>query len=351
MSKIRNGEAIGALQADGTRGRLLRGLLTGAGVGVFLFLIFRMGWRTILDNIAHFGGWFAVILLVQMGWVALQAASWYIVQNSVSQRAPFLFFVRIKIISDTMNTVLPTANLGGDAMRAYLIKPRIPLKEGVAGILVDKTVESIAGTLFMACGILITILFFPMPRQLMTAALICLPVLLAAIALLIFFQFRGFYRSAMSVFGWIPALRRLLLKKEDLLRILDENLRRLYLQGGAMVPLAVGLHFLARLVGVLEVLIVLRVMHQPVGFLGSWFISAAVTMANTVLFIVPGHWGVQEGMYVLVLKTMYFSGSAGLSLAVIRRIRRVFLLGFGLWLLHLEKGVPDHGPVAPGAAG
>ena len=76
------------------------------------------------------------------------------------------------------------------------------------------------------------------------------------------------------------------------------------------------------------------------GFLGSWFISAAVTMANTVLFIVPGHWGVQEGMYVLVLKTMYFSGSAGLSLAIIRRIRRVFLLGFGLLLLHLEKASP-----------
>ena len=123
-----------------------------------------MGWRTILDNIAHFGGWFAVILLVQMGWVVLQAASWYIIQNSLFQRAPFLFFVRIKIISDTMNTVLPTANLGGDAMRAYLIKPRIPLKEGVAGIVVDKTVESIAGTLFMACGILITVLFSPCGR-------------------------------------------------------------------------------------------------------------------------------------------------------------------------------------------
>lgn len=37
------------------------------------------------------------------------------------------------------------------------------------------------------------------------------------------------------------------------------------------------------------------------------------------------------------MKTMYFSGSVGLSLAVIRRIRRIFLLGFGLLLLHLEK--------------
>lgn len=322
-------------------GKLLRGLLTGIGVGVFIYLVYSMGWRNILDNIANFGGWFVVILLVQMVWVVLQAISWYIIQNSLFQRAELLFFIRIKIISDTMNTVLPTANLGGDAMRAYLVKPRIPLKEGVAGIMVDKTVESIAGTLFMAFGILITILFFPIPRALVTPAIVCLLALMAAIALLIFFQFRGFYRSAMNLFGWVPAVRRLLQEKEEMLCTLDENMRRLYLTGGVNIPLAIGLHFLARLVGVLEVVIVLRVLNQPVGFLGAWFISAAVTIANTILFIVPGHWGVQEGMYVLVLKTMYFSGSVGLSLAVIRRIRRIFLLGFGLLLLHLEKGAQE----------
>ena len=73
-------------------------------------------------------------------------------------------------------------------------------------------------------------------------------------------------------------------------------------------------------------------------------------MANTILFIVPGHWGVQEGMYVLVLKSMYFSGSAGLSLAIIRRIRRLFLIGLGLLLLHLEKEKPGNGPILTDAA-
>ena len=347
MINIRGGEANDAVRANSSRGKgkLLRRLLTGVGVGVFVYLVYRMGWRNILDNIAHFGGWFAVILLVQMVWVVLQAISWYIIQNSLFQRARLLFFVRIKIISDTMNTVLPTANLGGDAMRAFLVKPRIPLKEGVAGIMVDKTVESIAGTLFMACGILITIVFFPIPQALVIPAIVCLLVLLVAIALLVFFQFRGFYRSAMNFFGWIPVVRRWLQKKEEVLRILDENMRRLYLRGGINIPLAVGLHFMARLVGVLEVVIVLWVLRQPVGFLGAWFISAAVTLANTILFIMPGHWGVQEGMYVLVLKTMYFSGPVGLSLAVIRRIRRIFLLGFGLLLFHLEKGTREKGPI------
>ncbi len=340
LSQIDGTESIGTKGSPFTMGYIIRKLLTVLGVGVFIYFIYRMGWQNILDNIAKFGIWFAVILVVQMVWVLLQAASWAIIQNSLFRRAGFWFFVRIKIISDTMNTVLPTANLGGDSMRAFLIKSRIPLKEGVPGILVDKTVESIGGVLFMAWGILITILFFPIPRALLIPAVICLFVLLVAIALLIVFQVKGFYRTAMKFFGWIKGVRHFLENKKEVIGILDENMRRLYLNGHVNIPLSIGLHFVARLIGVLEVVIVLRVLGQPVDFLGAWFISAAVTIANTILFVVPGHWGVQEGMYVLVLKTMYFSGSMGLSLAIIRRIRRIFLLGVGLILLHLEKGAP-----------
>ena len=340
MSHIRNGEPGESAWPGRSRARPLRALLTAAGVGVFLYVVYRMGWRTILDNIAQFGAWFVVISLLQVVWVVLQATSWYTIQNGLFHRAGFLSFVRIKIISDTMNTVLPAANLGGDAMRAFLIKPRIPLKEGVAGIMVDKAVESLAGVLFMAFGILIPVVFVPIPRVLLVPAGVSLLVLLAAVALLVLFQFRGFYRSATNIFGWIPAVRRWLHKNEEWLRVLDDHMRRSYLTGRTRIPLATGLHLMARLVGVLEVVVVLRVLHQPVTYLGAWFISAAVTVANTVLFIVPGHWGVQEGTSVLVMKAMSFSGSAGLSLAVIRRIRRLFLIGFGLLLLHLDEGIP-----------
>lgn len=338
-------ESNNARQLNESLARLLRWLLTGIGVSVFLYLIYRMGWRIILDNIVHFGGWFIVLLIIQTGWVVLQATSWYIIQNSLFQRASLFFFIRNKIISDTMNTVLPMANLGGDAMRAYLVKPRIPLKEGIAGIMVDKTVESIAGSTFLTCGILITILFFPIPKALLIPAVICLFILMVVIALLILFQIHGFYRSAIGVLGWIPAVRRLLQRKKEMLGILDENMHLLYQRGRINIPLSICLHFMSRVVGVFEVVIVLWVLHQPVGFLGAWFISAAVTIANTILFIVPGHWGVQEGMYVLVLKTMYFSGSVGLSLAIIRRIRRIFLLGIGLLLFNLKKEKQEKSPV------
>ncbi|HLP47938.1 MAG TPA: lysylphosphatidylglycerol synthase domain-containing protein [Candidatus Kapabacteria bacterium] len=344
---IKEGEARDSALRKHSVGKLLRRILTVFGVGFFLFLIFYVGWQNILDNIAHFGIWFVVILLLQMVWVVPPAFSWYIIQNILCKRAPLFFFLRIKIISDSMNTIIPTANLGGDALRVYLIGPRIPLKEGIAGILLDKTVESIAGTLFMVFGFLINILFFSIPKELIMPAMICLLVLILAITLFIFFQVRGFYRSAMSFFGWIPAVCRLLIKNKETLCIIDENTRRLYTQGWGNIPLTTCLHFMGRLTGVFEVMIIMWVLHQPVNFLEAWFISAAVTIGNTILFIVPGHWGVQEGMYVLVLKIMSFSPSVGLSLGIIRRIRRIFLLGLGLILFNLDKGTQRKGSIHP----
>ncbi len=318
-------------------GRLARWVLTGLGVGVLIYLVWRMGWRTTLENVVAFGAWFAVILFLQMIWVVLQAVAWAVIQNSLSPRAPLAYFVRIRVIGDTMNTVLPAANVGGDAMRAFLVRSRIPLKEGVAGVLVDKTVESVAGVLFMASGLLLSMAFFPVPQTLAVPAVVSLLVLLTALALLVYFQLRGFYQPAIALVGWIPAARRFLQAKQAVLLVLDENIRRLYARRGSAIPLATALHTAARLLGAVEVVIVLWVLGAPVGFLGAWFISAAITVANTMFFVIPGHWGVQEGMSVLVLTTLGISGPVGLSLAIIRRIRRIVFLGFGLLVYHLEK--------------
>jgi uncharacterized membrane protein YbhN (UPF0104 family) len=319
--------------------RGLRDLLTLSGVAVFVYLIHRMGWGTILGNVTRFGGWFVVVLLIQLIWLVLQAAAWSIVQNSLHRRAPLLFFVRIKIVADTMNTVLPTANLGGDAMRAYLVKPYIPLKEGIAGVLVDKTFEFAAGMLFMAIGVLAAFSLFHVPTALLVPAIVCLLVLVVGMSLLVVFQFRGFFESLLRAFGWIPGVRRVLIRHEEELQLLDKNLRIFYTCGVSRILQVAGLHILARLVGVLEVLVALWALNVPVTYFGALFITASVTIANTIFFVVPGEWGVQEGMHVLALKSLHFSASVGLSLGVIRRVRRLLFLGIGLVLYNLEKQI------------
>lgn len=67
------------------------------------------------------------------------------------------------------------------------------------------------------------------------------------------------------------------------------------------------------------------------------FIGAVVTAGNTIFFIVPGHWGFSEGIHIIVLESLGFEGAVGLSLIIIKRIRKILFSGLGLILLLTTK--------------
>jgi len=314
-----------------------RMLLCGVGLILFVYLILRIGVGVVLENISRFGGWFAVTIFVGACWLFFQACAWTIIQNAYFQKVGFFRLFRIRIISDALNILLPSASLGGDAARAYLIKGNVPLKEGIPSVLFDKTIEFVASTIFLAAGLLVGTIFIRMPEGLLAPTLICLAITTIGIVLLIFVSVRGFYGIVLKVSGIIPKVRRWVLVREEQLRALDRNLRLLYARANLETAAALGLHILARLTGVVEVLIILRVLGVPGGFVQAWFISAVVIIANTIFFILPGQWGITESASMLVLRSLGHPAAIGLSLSVIRRIRKLAFVCLALVFFMSDK--------------
>lgn len=318
-----------------------RMLLSGVGLILFVYLILRIGVGVVLENISRFGVWFAVILFVGACWLFFQACAWTIIQNAYFQKVGFFRLFRIRVISDALNILLPSASLGGDAARAYLIKGKVPLKEGIPSVLFDKTIEFVASTIFLAAGLLVGTIFIRMPEGLQAPTLICLAITTIGVVLLIFVSVRGFYGIVLKVSGIIPKARRWVLVREEQLRALDRNLRLLYARANLETAAALGLHILARLTGVVEVLIILRVLGVPGGFVQAWFISAVVIIANTLFFILPGQWGITESASMLVLRSLGHPAAIGLSLSVIRRIRKLAFVCLALvFFMSDKKGLP-----------
>ena len=321
----------------------IKAVLGLIGFLLFLYLLLRIGPGPVLNHVSRFGLWFPVIFILAGAWLFFQACSWSILQNAFFGPVPLFTLYRIKIISDSLNALLPSANLGGDAARAFLIRKHVPLREGIPGVVFDKTIEAVAAALFLAFGLLLSSLFVKLPPGLMTPVLACLAIVIAGIALMVFFQRRGFYRILWKVSGLVPRLRSWVQAREAQFESLEGNLRLLY-ERGNFKPSAVGFHFLSRLAGVLEVFIVLRVLQVPVNFIQAIFITTVVTVANTVFFILPGQWGVTEGTQVLLLQAMGYPAAVGLSLGIIRRIRKLATIGVGLILFTLVKRrTPERG--------
>lgn len=309
--------------------------LTALGLLLLAWLVRRIGVGTIVSNIAGFGPWFLLLVLVGAASLLTLALCWWLIQRFFFQRAPLLKLFRVRIISDAFNLLLPSGSLGGDAMRAFLVRDAIPLRDGIPSVLFDKTVEFVASIVFLGSGLFLGLALLRLPLGLVVPALASLGVTSVGIALLVLVQKRGVAASVLRLSRLLPFAAPWIRSRAEQLETMDRVLHALYSRSNprALVPLA--LHVVARCYGVVEVMIVTAVLGAPMDFVQALFIVTMVTSANTIFFLLPGQWGVTEGAHVLVLQSMGFPPALGLSLSIIRRIRKLAFVATGVTLFAL----------------
>ena len=320
----------------GTRKQLGR-ILTVVGVLLLALLVYRLGLQTLWTTIVQFGPWYLPICVIGAGELLCHAGAWWLIMRDFFQPVALLELFRVKIISEGFNMILPSASLGGDAMRAFLIRERVPLSVGVPAVLFDKTIEFVASTVFLGSGLLLGLLSLRLPVTLIVPAVVSLAITSVGIVLLVVAQKRGVTRSLLMLSLVLPAARRWVLARESKLLAMDESLGLLYTRSNHRALLPVVVHFLARCVSVFEVMVILAVLGTPVTYIQALFIATIVTSANTAFFLFPGQWGVTESVHVLVLQSMGYPAAVGLSLGLIRRIRKLMFVGVALVLLELKK--------------
>jgi uncharacterized membrane protein YbhN (UPF0104 family) len=316
---------------------LAKAILTAIGLVIFVYLVRRIGLRKLDANLVRFGPWLFLTCLIAATWLFCQALAWWLIQKAYFQRQPLGILYRIKVISDTFNLILPSANLGGDAMRAFMIRKEVPLKDGIPSVLFDKTVEFIGSLFFLTGGLFMGLVLLRLPTRLTVPVTISLGVTAAMIILLVFIQKRGLVATLNTLGRVVPKIRGLAVKHEAQLLAIDQNLQILYTRSNTKAIPSLALQIVGRLVGVLEVIVIMAVLRAPLGFVQALFVCTVVTAGNSLFFVLPGQWGVMEGLHVLVLQSLGYPAAIGLSLSVIRRIRKLAIAGVGLILFALEK--------------
>jgi hypothetical protein len=320
----------------------LRIFLVALGVALFACLVADMGAGTILAQVSRFGWWFAVICLLNAAWFLFQALAWRTIQREHLHGVRLARLFGLKLVSDALNTLLPTANLGGEAARLHLSRSFMTRKLALAGLLVDKTVEYGAGIPFMALGFLAAWAGGFFPRPLLLPALLCLVVSLAGVLIFAAFQLKGMHPVLAALARVAPPLQRAIAERERQIRRLGLQLVRLYRVPRGRTLAAWSWHFLARLTGVLETFLIMRVLGWPVGLGHALFITAMVAGINTVFFLMPGQWGIAEGSHLFILHSMGYPPLIGLSMGVIKRVRKLAFAAAGVPLYYAasRRGAP-----------
>jgi uncharacterized protein (TIRG00374 family) len=254
---------------------------------------------------------FAVlIMLVQLVLVSLR---WQLVNQLVDARMRIGQVVRLTLIGQFFNQVLPSA-VGGDAVRAWLAsREGVPLGRAVTGILCDRAAALVVLILIISC----TFFVLPalVPNKFPAIDLLRLVALtgLSALGALFFFgaqlsRFLMRYRITESIGKLVRDLRKVLYSRA---------------MSAAIMILA----------GTVQLLLVMAIYLCAQGMNIHLELSAALLVIPTIVLVsmIPisfAGWGVREGAMILGLGVLGISAPDALAVSV----------AFGL--LQLIVGLP-----------
>ena len=316
---------------------LLRPLLLLAGVLLIGYLIHRIGPAAILGAFRSLSWRLVLVLVFPTCLVAItDTMAWRFTFLKPPRSFPRLFGVRLA--GEAVNLATPTASVGGDLVKAYLLRPSVPLREGLASVIADKTASVVAQVLGLLGGLVVTVLLLPESSTLLFAAGGALVLEIVCVAGFVVAQVRGVIGGGgrlMAKLSLSPGPDR-----QAMLDGLDRVLQTLYFERGRRLAVSVLWHGVGLVLGTLEIYLVVRLLGLPISPLAAFAIGALGTAVKFFSFMVPASLGALEGGNVAIFAAFGLGGAVGLTYSLVRRLREIVWIAAGFLASHLVSSPP-----------
>jgi putative membrane protein len=310
--------------------RLARPILVLVGLGVVAYLLHEMGARAVLSSVRALGWTLPIVLVLPYSVsLALDTLAWRLLLPDRS--IPVAVLLRARLAGEAVNLVTPTAAVGGEPLKAYLLRPYVPLGEGLASVVIDKTAVVAGQVVFLLGGLGLAASILPPESPLMIAMVALFVVELGAVVGFIVVQTLGVFGGGGRLLGRMgvaPAERH-----QERLNALDHHLRRFYRERRGRVCGSALLHAAAWASGGIEIYLVLALLHASPSVVAALVIDAFGAAVKFATFMIPASLGALEGGYIAVFGALGLGGALGLSYTLVRRLRELLWAALGLvWL-------------------
>jgi len=317
---------------------VLRLFLLIAGLITLILLVWHIGPGNIYDAAARLGlAALVVILIPSVIMYVLEAYGWKITLGPSARGIPFWRVLVIRTAGEVVNMTTPTAYVGGEPLKAYLLKQhQVPMIEGLASVVIAKTTMTIAQVFFILVGIALGFWILGAngsTGQIVAAGLLSVGVLLFGTAAFVLVQRRGIFTWILEMLRKIGLRIGFLEAREEQLKSLDRTILNFYTHHQSSFYASTGLYFLGWLAEALEVLVIIYYLGGPTMLLSAVSIGALSVFIKGGTFFIPGSLGAQDGGNLLLLKAFGYSDVTGITFALLRRFRELVWIGIGLLCL------------------
>jgi hypothetical protein len=290
------------------------------GTALFIYAIQRAGTAEILDGIRRVGWGLLLILAIGGARFLLRAQCWRLcVRRGMSDRRPLTFghaFVAF-VAGDAVGTVTPLGLLASEPTKVLLTRHHLATRESVSSLALENLVYAASVVAMIAAGIVVLLATVPLSaawRQGLVGALaIAAAGGAASVALL-----RSGLGGVLPRSGWRGKLSAI---RQELRDVAPGVLLRVF-------ALDIAYHALA----VLEVFVTLEwLLGDRSPTIAQAVVFEALNRVVTVVFkFVPFRVGIDEALTGALAPVLTLNAAAGVTLAVVRKVRNLVWAGVGL---------------------
>ena len=318
---------------------VLKWMVLSLGLGLFGWFIYRAGPGEIYANLIRLG-WFAPVVVMPFFLVyALDAWGWYLAFGSYAATRPaYLTLFRVRWAAESINSVIPSAYVGGEALKVYLLH-----KRGFSGmaagtsVVVSKTCQVVAEVLFIGIGALAATLWLPAGAGARSGMLLISLAAFGVAVLIFLLQRRGMFSTLHALLARFSIRIKAFETNLPKLRKLDDQTYAFYQRDRARFFQTTAAFLMGWLADTLEIYVICHLLGLPLAWTKALAIEAFISVAKAMGIFVPAAIGVQETGVVLLFKIFGLPMPIAVAYAIIRRGRELFYVLIGGALLFTEE--------------
>jgi uncharacterized protein (TIRG00374 family) len=255
--------------------------------------------------------------------------NWKSILTASGERASIPEIYGARLAGYAVSYLTPAGNLGGETARILMLD-RIDRKKTLATVIIDKTIEFLAGIFSVALAVLFLITQVALPRR----QKLSLFAVIAAIILLLIFLIM---KQRKGLFTWVlDSLRRVriripfLERRRDQILETDAHMVDFYNKRYGLFFLLFSSYFFQAWLWAFEIYVTFIFLRGALTTYISCYLI--VTLGSFYSFLpIPGSMGVYELTYVSIFAFLRIPMSAGMAVILVRRILGLAWAGLGLW--------------------
>jgi hypothetical protein len=331
--------------------RRLQTLIILLALSFYIWFVSRFGLLDVARYVRYAGWGLAFTILLEAVARIANTAGWRLTIINYPPQLSFgqLFVARVS--GEAIDYITPSAQLGGQFVMAMMVRAKLAMATGLATVVIASLAEALGQIAFIAGGLLVGLPLEAGMHHLLFPAIAGLAVAVTLAAGFLAVQLKRPFSQLWRLAAKLEVHQIAGPEINAAASEADARLIEFYENHRGRLYVSCCCYLFAWSLGPLEIFIYLRLLHQPATWTIAVLVEALGLLIERATFLIPAKLVSQEGGKALILSMLGYPADIGFAIGLIRRMKEMAWVGFGLAGLAIHRMLAERASNADAAQG